>query len=113
MPGARFAIWTPQHQLLVSVPGSGKVVELTPGETPAAVPKKTVLVSGLTQPQGMAFDTIGGHEVLYVAESDQIDRYLWKSTGGSRCQKVAGGRASRRQCQRRSCSPAQRDRRRG
>ena len=81
VPGARFAIWTPQHQLLVSVPGSGKVVELTPGETPAAVPKKKVLVSGLTQPQGMAFDTIGGHEVLYVAESDQIDRYLWKSTG--------------------------------
>jgi glucose/arabinose dehydrogenase len=88
VPGARFATWTPQHQLLVSVPNSGQVVELTPGDSPAAVPTKKVLLSGLTQPQGMAFDTIGGQQVLYVAESDQIDRYLWKSTGAVGARKI-------------------------
>jgi glucose/arabinose dehydrogenase len=36
-----------------------------------------VIVSGLNEPQGMAFDHVGGGEVLYVAEIDQIDRYVW------------------------------------
>jgi glucose/arabinose dehydrogenase len=81
VPGARFELWTPQHQLLVSVPGAGKVVELTPGRTGAAVPTQGTLVSGLTDPQGLAFDTLAGHRVLYVAESDQIDRYRWDADG--------------------------------
>lgn len=88
VPEARFAIWTPQHQLLVSVPDLGTVVELTPGDSPSAVPDKKILLSGLTEPQGMAFDTIGGHQVLYVAESDEIDRYVWKTTGGVGARKV-------------------------
>ena len=33
-------------------------------------------------PQGMAFDRVGGQTVLYVAEADQIDRYLWRGTAG-------------------------------
>ena len=38
-------------------------------------------MSGLTNPQGMAFDRVGGHEVLYVAESDELDRYQWLGHG--------------------------------
>ena len=79
--GARFAVWTPQHTLLVSVPGSGDIVELTPGAKAAAVPTVTTLVDGLTEPQGMAFDTLDGQQVLYVAESDQVDRYVWNANG--------------------------------
>jgi glucose/arabinose dehydrogenase len=79
--GARFAVWTPQHTLLVSVPGSGDIVELDPGAKASAVPTETTLVDGLTEPQGMAFDTLNGQTVLYVAESDQIDRYVWNSNG--------------------------------
>jgi glucose/arabinose dehydrogenase len=79
--GARFAVWTPQHTLLVSVPGSGDIVELTPGTKASAVPSETTLVDGLTEPQGMAFDTLDGQQVLYVAESDQVDRYIWNSNG--------------------------------
>jgi glucose/arabinose dehydrogenase len=78
---ARFMAWTPQHTLLVSAPGD-TVVELTPAADPASPPRQQVLLSGLTQPQGLAFDTIGGQTVLYVAESDQIDRYVWLGDAG-------------------------------
>jgi glucose/arabinose dehydrogenase len=79
--GARFALWTPEHDLLVSVPSAGKVFELQPGRDPSAVPRRTLLVSGLTEPQGMAFDSLQGQTVLYVAESDRIDRYVWNPAG--------------------------------
>ncbi len=90
--GARFALWTPQHQLLVSVPGTGEIVELLRGKSAAAVPRTRVLVSGLTSPQGMAFDTLGGQTILYVAESDALDRYVWRSNGtvGARTVLVSG-----------------------
>jgi glucose/arabinose dehydrogenase len=41
-----------------------------------------VLLSGLTEPQGLAFDTLHGQSVLYVAESDEIDRYAWRGAAG-------------------------------
>jgi glucose/arabinose dehydrogenase len=81
VPSARFAIWTPQNDLLISVPTTGQVVELIPGTNPAAVPKQRVILSGLNQPQGLAFDTVGGKKVLYVAETDKLDRYVWSSSG--------------------------------
>jgi glucose/arabinose dehydrogenase len=89
---ARFALWTPQHDLLVSVPTTGKVIELIPGANPAAVPRKKVILSGLNQPQGLAFDTLAGKEVLYVAETDKVDRYVWRSSGtvGARTVLVSG-----------------------
>ncbi len=31
IPDARFAVWTPQHALLVSSPASGQILELQPG----------------------------------------------------------------------------------
>ncbi len=73
----RLEHWTPQGALLVSDPNRGTVVELTPRRNPAAPPAQRVLVSGLNQPQGLAFDRVGGREVLYVADSDAIDRYTW------------------------------------
>jgi glucose/arabinose dehydrogenase len=33
-------------------------------------------------PQGLAFDTLDGQSVLYVAESDEIDRYVWRGAAG-------------------------------
>jgi glucose/arabinose dehydrogenase len=81
VPGARFALWTPERTLLVSQPGSNQIVELRPGRNSAAVPTETTLVSGLTGPQGMAFDTLNDTTVLYVAESDELDRYVWNRNG--------------------------------
>ena len=40
-----------------------------------------ILLSGLTSPQGLAFARRGGRWVLYVGESDQIDRYPWGPGG--------------------------------
>ncbi len=77
LPDARLAAWTPAGSLLVSSPSSGDVYELTPGSNREQPPSKRVVLSGLKLPQGLAFDRIGGHEVLYVAETDQIDRYIW------------------------------------
>src|SRR5580698_10327325 len=69
VPGARMEAWTPEGDLLVSVPGNGQIVELRPHSEGTATTQ--VLLSGLTWPQGMAFARLGGRWVLYVAESDQ------------------------------------------
>ena len=79
VPGARMEAWTPEGDLLVSVPGDGGIVELRPDAAGTAT--VTTLLSGLTYPQGMAFARLDGGWVLYVAESDQIDRYPWGSRG--------------------------------
>jgi glucose/arabinose dehydrogenase len=77
VPGARLEAWTPTGDLLVSQPGNGSITELIPRAHRARTPRQRTLVSGLTNPQGMEFDRIGGHEVLYVAESNELDRYAW------------------------------------
>jgi glucose/arabinose dehydrogenase len=77
--------WTPEGDLLVSVPDNGEIVELRPDAAGTAI--VTTLLTGLTNPQGMAFARLDGKWVLYVAESDQIDRYPW-SAG-----KLSGARA--------------------
>jgi glucose/arabinose dehydrogenase len=86
VPGARLETWTPSGALLVSEPGNGRIAELTPVPGhPGQRPHVTTVVSGLSEPQGMAFDRVGGREVLFVAEDDEIDRYTWRGNGvGSR-----------------------------
>jgi glucose/arabinose dehydrogenase len=79
VPGARMEAWTPEGDLLVSEPGSGRVAELTP--RPGGTAASRSLLSGLTSPQGLAFARLAGRWVLYVGESDQIDRYPWGSGG--------------------------------
>ena len=79
VPDARMEAWSPQGDLLVSEPDHSRVVEITPGPRGAVTPR-TVL-SGLTAPQGLAFAQVSGQWVLYVGESDQIDRYPWGAGG--------------------------------
>jgi len=79
VPDARMEAWTPEGDLLVSEPDLGKIDELVPGRSGTAHPH--TLLRGLTEPQGMAFAKVSGHWVLYVAESDQIDRYPWGAHG--------------------------------
>src|SRR5579862_293294 len=79
VPDARMEAWTPEGDLLVSQPNRGSVVELRPDATGTAT--VTTLLSGLTNPQGLAFATVNGAAVLYVAESDQVDAYPWGAAG--------------------------------
>jgi glucose/arabinose dehydrogenase len=79
IPDARMEAWTPEGDLLVSEPDYSRIVEVTPGSGRAAG-WHTVL-SHLTLPQGLAFARTGGQWVLYVGESDQIDRYPWGAGG--------------------------------
>lgn len=81
VPGARYALWTPAGTLLVTASSSGQVLALTPRTSRSAVPAARVLAHGLSFPQGLAFDTVGGRRVLYVAETDQVDRYVWNANG--------------------------------
>ena len=83
VPEARFEAWSPQGDLLVSSPAEGTVTELSPRQgTPAAPPqRRTIISGGITNPQGLAFDRIGGHEVLYVAGSSELVRYAWTGVG--------------------------------
>ncbi len=77
VPTARLEAWAPGGDLLVSAPARGEVIELIPRAHRSEPPAQRTLASGLTNPQGLAFDRLDGHEVLYVAESDQLDRYTW------------------------------------
>jgi glucose/arabinose dehydrogenase len=77
VPDARMEAWSPDGRLLVSEPGDGRVVELVPAASTQAAPTERTVLSGLTEPQGLAFARLAGRWVLYVGESDQIVRYHW------------------------------------
>jgi glucose/arabinose dehydrogenase len=79
VPDARMEAWTPQGDLLVSQPGGGTVAELVPDGHGTA--RSRTVLTGLTQPQGLAFARIKGRWVLYVAEADQVVRYRWGKKG--------------------------------
>jgi glucose/arabinose dehydrogenase len=83
--------WTPEGDLLVSQPDQGDVIELVPGASPQVAPTERTVLSGLTQPQGLAFARLDGHWVLYVGESDQIDRYPWNGSTVSVVRTVIAG----------------------
>jgi glucose/arabinose dehydrogenase len=85
--GARMEAFTPEGNLLVSLPGEGQVIELDGSDLPQAEGEATVL-AGLESPQGLAFAKLGGKWVLYVGESDQIDAYPWLGHGKVGAQKV-------------------------
>jgi glucose/arabinose dehydrogenase len=84
--GARLLAWTPDGRLLVSRPKSGDVLELVPGQAGAA-PAQRTLVSGLTQPHGLAFTG----NTLYLAESDQVDGFTYRAGTVSGKRVVVGG----------------------
>ncbi len=84
MPKPRLAAWTPDGVLLVSVPSTGEVVGLRPGDDG---PASSVLLDGLDQAHGLTF---AGNS-LYVAESDQVDVYDYSEGRAINRRTVAGG----------------------
>ena len=82
--GARLAVWAPDGALLVSVPGSGQVLRLTPDGQRA---QTAVLLDGLDQPHGLAFDG----PTLYVAESNQINTFRYHDGTATQRRVIAAG----------------------
>ena len=82
VPGARFMALTPDGNLLVSQPGAGKVSLVRPGSA-GGVPTVTDFVTGLRLPHDMVFHTIGSTTYLYVAESNQINRFTYQAGDGT------------------------------
>ncbi|MEC9325449.1 MAG: gluconolaconase [Actinomycetota bacterium] len=80
----RLAVWTPDDQLLVSIPAQGRVLRFTPGSDG---PEESVLLDGLEQPHGLTFDG----STLYVAESDQITAYDYADGAATNQRVIAGG----------------------
>jgi len=72
----RFMAVAPNGDVFVSQPSLGTISILRPGSSGAS-PARFTYASGLTQPQGLAFDTIDGTTWLYVGESNQISRYVY------------------------------------
>ncbi|NMO56355.1 gluconolaconase [Actinoplanes sp. TBRC 11911] len=85
VPKARLLAWTADGRLLVSRPGFGDVITLTPRGD--AAPEQSTLTEGLTQPHGLAFHG----NTLYVAESNQIDSFTYASGAVSGRRVVAAG----------------------
>jgi len=78
VPGARFAVWSPQGDLLVSTPDSGSVRRIHPQGI--GNPAVSTVIGSLDRPHGMAFDVIDGATYLYVIEASQLNRYTWTGT---------------------------------
>jgi glucose/arabinose dehydrogenase len=85
VPGARLAVFTPDGALLVSRPEDGQVVRLTPDGSGTAT--SSVLLEGLEQPHGMAFDG----STLFVAESNRIRAYAYAAGAATGARTVADG----------------------
>ena len=83
--GARFMAVAANSDLLVSNPGAGKILLVRGNGSGGSVVSD--FATGLRNPHDMVFHTIGSVTYLYVAESHQINRYIY-TTGD----KVAGAR---------------------
>jgi glucose/arabinose dehydrogenase len=86
VPSARLAAWSTDGRLLVSRPKQGDVLVLTPSSG-TAPPTQQTLLSGLTQPHGLAF----AGSTLYVAESDRVNAYRYADGAVSAPQTVVDG----------------------
>ncbi len=77
IPGARFIAVTPDGNLLVSQPGQG-TVSLVQANTDVN-PTVLTFVSGLHNPHDIVFHTIASTTYVYITESNEINRYIYKA----------------------------------
>ena len=84
IPKPRLEAWTPDGNLLVSVPSTGQVIRLQPA---GVGPRVNLLLEGLDQPHGLTFSG----STLYVAESDQVDAYDYADGNATNPRSVASG----------------------
>ncbi len=91
VPGARFMAVLPNGDILVSQPGGGKVVLVRPQT--GGDPLVSNFVTGLRNPHDIVFRTIGATSYVYLSESHQINRFVYRAgdmVAGARQVVVAG-----------------------
>ena len=74
---ARFMAIAPNGDLLVSQPSTGKVLLVRPNSS--GDPLVVDFITGLRNPHDLVFHTIGATTYLYIAESHQINRFVYTS----------------------------------
>lgn len=72
----RVMTWSPQGDLLVSIPSQGRVVLLADRDTDGISDGETVVASGLNRPHGVAF----ANGKLYIAETNGVAVYDYNPT---------------------------------
>jgi glucose/arabinose dehydrogenase len=74
---ARFLAVSPQGDVLVSQPSSGKILSV--GQSSSSDQKVHELIRGLRLPHGMVFHRIGETLYLYFGESNRISRFVYSN----------------------------------
>lgn len=77
VPDARFLALAPNGDVLLSLPGSGRIVLLRERENGTA--QVLDYATGLRNPHDMVFHRIGDLTYLYVAESNRVTRSIYRS----------------------------------
>jgi len=67
----------PNGDVLVSVPGEGKVVLLR--DSGGGVPQQFDFATNMSQPHDLVFHTVAGTTYLYISESNQVTRSVYQA----------------------------------
>ncbi len=78
-PGARDLQLSPGGIMLVSMPGEGKIVALPDHDKNGVADEVRIIAQFLRKPHGLAFF----QDKLFVAEENQVSRYLWDENNQS------------------------------
>ncbi len=79
----RVIVFDPSGRVLVSETKMGEVLALEDKDGDGTVEKKRVVLSGLNKPHGLAFYNLGDTTYLYVAETQQVVRYVYDIEKGT------------------------------
>lgn len=79
----RVVVFDPAERMLVSETKTGKVVVLEDKNKDGVAETKRVALSGLNKPHGLAFYSSGNTTYLYVAETQQVARYVYDVKNGT------------------------------
>ncbi|MHC5611364.1 MAG: PQQ-dependent sugar dehydrogenase [Nostoc sp.] len=77
IPNARFIAVAPNGDLLVSQPSTGKVLIVRANGSKDPIISE--FVTGLRNPHDIVFHTINSTTYIYISESNQINRFIYKS----------------------------------
>ncbi len=79
----RVVVFDPEGRMLVSETSKGDIVALEDKDKNGIAETKRTILSGLNKPHGLAFYKSGAVTYLYVAETQQVARYVYDVKNGA------------------------------